>query len=88
MIVCIGYHHVHPYPTPQGPGPFNDQVARDHMAKEQERKGLLKVWVIQNDIITPPPDEHLIWLLQAKDVFAIQLPKMPKEYITRLVFCP
>lgn len=73
---------------PEGPGPFNDQVARDHMAKEQERKGLLKVWVIQNDIITPPPDEHLIWLLQAKDVFAIQLPKMPKEYITRLVFCP
>ena len=26
-------------------------------------------------------------LLEAKEVYSIQLPKMPKEYITRLVFC-
>ncbi len=29
-----------------------------------------------------------IWLLDLLNVFAIQLPRMPKEYITRLVFDP
>ena len=30
--------------------------------------------------------QHLIWLVQAKNIFATQLPKMPREYIARLVF--
>lgn len=30
--------------------------------------------------------QHLIWLTAVKNIFSQQLPKMPKEYITRLVF--
>ena len=58
------------------------------MARDLERSGVLKLWVVRNNLETRPPDQHLMWLLEAKDVYSIQLPKMPKEYITRLVFCP
>ena len=78
-----------PLPSlPLQPSPFNEQVARDQMARDLERSGVLKVWVVRNNLETRPPDQHLMWLLEAKDVYSIQLPKMPKEYITRLVFCP
>ena len=29
--------------------------------------------------------EHSVWLMGAKNIFATQLPKMPREYIVRLV---
>lgn len=30
--------------------------------------------------------EKIAWLLQLQGLFSTQLPRMPKEYITRLVF--
>jgi histone acetyltransferase len=30
--------------------------------------------------------DHLKWLLDLKNIFANQLPKMPREYISKLVF--
>lgn len=33
-------------------------------------------------------DQTLLWLLMVKNVFSHQLPRMPREYITRLVFDP
>jgi histone acetyltransferase len=30
--------------------------------------------------------QKLLWLLQLQSMFSAQLPKMPKEYITRIVF--
>ncbi|KNC73913.1 hypothetical protein SARC_13527 [Sphaeroforma arctica JP610] len=47
-------------------------------------EGILTFEVIQNK-----PDinrQHLIWLTEAKNLFARQLPRMPRQYITRLVF--
>jgi ribosomal protein S18 acetylase RimI-like enzyme len=38
--------------------------------------------VIRND----GERRSLVWLTQAKNIFATQLPKMPREYIARLVF--
>ncbi len=38
--------------------------------------------VIRND----GDRRSLVWLTQAKNIFATQLPKMPREYIARLVF--
>lgn len=35
-----------------------------------------------------PSKQVLIWLLMIKNVFSHQLPRMPREYITRLVFDP
>ena len=38
--------------------------------------------VIRNDGVR----HNMIWLIQAKNIFSTQLPKMPREYIARLVF--
>jgi len=38
--------------------------------------------VIRND----GQRRHMVWLTQVKNIFATQLPKMPREYIARLVF--
>jgi N-acetylglutamate synthase-like GNAT family acetyltransferase len=57
-------------------------MSRDDMAKMEEDTGLLKFDVITNDG-TP---EHMIQLTTLKNIFARQLPKMPREYIVRLVF--
>lgn len=57
-------------------------LSRDDMAKIEEDSGLLRFEVITND---GRPD-HMIQLTTLKNIFAKQLPKMPKEYIVRLVF--
>ena len=69
-------------------GFFNDQVSRDHAAKHEERKGVIQFQVLHNSLTQQPPQQHLLWLLGCKTVFSYQLPRMPKEYITRLVFDP
>ena len=46
-----------------------------------ERAGLLRFRVYQNDGAA----ESLIALMHCKSIYGKQLPKMPKEYITRLV---
>lgn len=67
-------------------GFFNDQVSRDHAAKQEEKKGIIQFQVLHNSLTQQPPQQHLLWLLGCKTVFSYQLPRMPKEYITRLVF--
>uniref|UniRef100_A0A5B7C8V1 histone acetyltransferase n=1 Tax=Davidia involucrata TaxID=16924 RepID=A0A5B7C8V1_DAVIN len=55
--------------------------AREESLKKEEEAGKLKFVCISNDGI----DEHMVWLIELKNIFARQLPKMPKEYIVRLV---
>lgn len=62
--------------------PPSMMISRDDMAKIEEDSGRLKFDVITND----GTDEHMIQLTTLKNIFAKQLPKMPKEYIVRLVF--
>jgi len=79
-------------PTPQVPPPNPESVlgpdtgietkARDEKARQEERKGVLTSTVISNDRVP----QHMIWLTTLKNIFAKQLPKMPKDYIVRLVF--
>ncbi|KAJ6938653.1 hypothetical protein NC651_005174 [Populus alba x Populus x berolinensis] len=47
----------------------------------QEEAGRLKFVCYSNDGI----DEHMVWLIGLKNIFARQLPNMPKEYIVRLL---
>jgi histone acetyltransferase len=56
--------------------------SRDLTAKHEEDAGALHFRIIRND----GAQQHMIWLTQAKNIFATQLPKMPREYIARLVF--
>jgi hypothetical protein len=65
-----------------GGGGSSAYVSRDAQAKKEEEAGALQFRVIRNDGVR----HNMIWLTQAKNIFAAQLPKMPREYIARLVF--
>ncbi|KAG6487571.1 hypothetical protein ZIOFF_056159 [Zingiber officinale] len=52
-----------------------------HNCTLQEDAVRLKFLCYANDGV----DEHMIWLIGLKNIFARQLPNMPKEYIVRLV---
>ncbi|KAG0455564.1 hypothetical protein HPP92_024856 [Vanilla planifolia] len=55
--------------------------AREEGLKKEEDAGKLRFLCYANDGV----DEHMIWLIGLKNIFARQLPNMPKEYIVSLV---
>lgn len=55
---------------------------KDSKLKQLESQGTIKFEVVSND----GTDRSLILLTGAKNIFQKQLPKMPKDYITRLVY--
>ncbi len=61
---------------------FAASMSRDEIAKREEEYGSLEFRIVKSDHNL----EHLEILLAAKNVFCKQLPNMPKEYISRLVF--
>ena len=67
---------------------FQANVARDEAARVEERRGVIEFHVITNMIKRRPPKQTMMWLIGLQNVFSHQLPRMPKEYITRLVFDP
>jgi len=56
-------------------------LSRDEYAKHQEDRGLVSFRVAWND----GSPEMIFDLVNLKNVFSTQLPKMPKDYIVRLV---
>jgi len=56
-------------------------LLRDRGGMEEEKQGLISFQCVRND---RNPD-HLIKLIGLKNIFSRQLPKMPREYIARLV---
>ena len=56
-------------------------MKRDVGAKNEEDKGLIDFLVYKNDGTI----ESMRALIDLKNIIAKQLPKMPKEYITRLI---
>ncbi|VDO64005.1 unnamed protein product [Heligmosomoides polygyrus] len=52
----------------------------------EEKKGIIEFKVIGNSLEPFQSRETTVSLLQLQSLFSVQLPKMPKEYITRLVF--
>ncbi|KAL9653999.1 hypothetical protein ABK040_014208 [Willaertia magna] len=65
-----------------GPETGYVSLTRDEIAKREEEHGSLMFEVVQNDGTI----ESLEKLLALKNIFGKQLPKMPKDYIARLVF--
>ncbi|XP_047963672.1 histone acetyltransferase GCN5 [Salvia hispanica] len=55
--------------------------AREESLKREEEAGNLKFVCASNDGV----DKHMIWLIGLKNIFARQLPNMPREYIVRLL---
>jgi len=54
---------------------------RDAFPKQEEKEGILEFKVVQND----GDPENMKAMIYLKDIFSKQLPKMPTEYISRLV---
>jgi hypothetical protein len=52
------------------------------MAKTEEKMGTISFQLVGND----GTRQSLLWLADLRNVFSTQLPKMPREYIVRLVF--
>ncbi|XP_069141489.1 histone acetyltransferase KAT2A-like isoform X2 [Argopecten irradians] len=67
---------------------FPAHSARDESARREEIKGVIEFHVVANSLSNKPTKQTLIWLIGLQNVFSHQLPRMPKEYITRLVFDP
>lgn len=64
------------------PSDARDGVKKEKPAVIEERRGIIQFRVVTNDN-TP---ESMIILTGLKNIFQKQLPKMPREYISRLVY--
>lgn len=65
---------------------FPENAPRDEAAKQEERRGLISFHVVGNSLTQTVSKQTMSWLVGLQNVFSHQLPRMPKEYITRLVF--
>lgn len=62
--------------------------ARDESARVEERHGKIEFHIIGNSMNKKINKHDYLWLNNLQNVISHQLPRMPKEYITRLVFDP
>lgn len=62
--------------------------ARDESARMEEKLGSIEFHVIGNSMNKRISRNDYLWLNALQNVISHQLPRMPKEYITRLVFDP
>lgn len=67
---------------------FPENAPRDEAAKLEESKGLIRFHVVGNSLSQAVSKQTMLWLIGLQNVISHQLPRMPKEYITRLVFDP
>lgn len=67
--------------APAGDSEVLTPLMRELQHIQHEKEGLLRFAIVRND----GDAQSLISLIDLKNVFAKQLPKMPKEYIVRLV---
>ena len=62
---------------------FPEHAPRDEAAKIEERRGLIEFHCVANSLTERVPKQTMLWLIALQNVFSHQLPRMPKEYITR-----
>ncbi|UMM11000.1 hypothetical protein L5515_000505 [Caenorhabditis briggsae] len=65
---------------------LNKEVSRGLGALRDEESGLIEFRVIGNDLDPFQDHEQLAQLVELQNLFGAQLPKMPKDYVTRLIF--
>uniref|UniRef100_A0A914I7P2 histone acetyltransferase n=1 Tax=Globodera rostochiensis TaxID=31243 RepID=A0A914I7P2_GLORO len=59
---------------------------RKSIAEQEEQRGIISMHVCWNDFSPSQHRQKVRWFFDVQQLFSIQLPKMPREYITRLVF--
>ncbi|KAL1501403.1 hypothetical protein ABEB36_006727 [Hypothenemus hampei] len=63
-------------------------TATDDAPKLEEKNGTIQLHLIGNSLTRPVSKQVMLWLIGLKNVFSHQLPRMPAEYITLLLFDP
>lgn len=64
----------------------SDNVSRDANAKQEEYLKAIEFHVLGSSLTSKVDKQVMLWLLGLHSVFAHQLPEMPREYISQLVF--
>lgn len=59
---------------------------RGEKARIEEQKGTLRIVVVGNSVNNKVEKCVTVWLTQLRNIFQLQLPKIPSKYITHLVF--
>uniref|UniRef100_A0A146KV88 histone acetyltransferase n=4 Tax=Lygus hesperus TaxID=30085 RepID=A0A146KV88_LYGHE len=67
---------------------FKETTPLVERAKAAEEKGQIKVVLLSNSLTAPVSKQTMLWLLNLRTLFLRQLPSMPVDYITRLVYDP
>lgn len=67
---------------------FPVNAPRDEAAKAEEDRREIAFHIVGNSLSRPVSKQSMLWLLGLHSVFAHQLPGMPREYISQLVFDP
>lgn len=67
---------------------FPVNAPRDEAAKAEEKRGEIEFHIVGNSLTRPVTKQSMLWLLGLQSVFSHQLPDMPREYISQLVFDP
>ncbi|GAB0099588.1 Histone acetyltransferase [Sergentomyia squamirostris] len=67
---------------------FPINAPRDEAAKVKESRKEIELHIVGNSLSHPVSKQSMLWLLGLHSVFAHQLPGMPRDYISQLVFDP
>lgn len=67
---------------------FFSEPARDETAKMEEKQKIIEFHVLANSLTAPVTKQTMLWLLNLQNVFSRALSRMPKEYISQLLFDP
>ncbi|KAJ3653216.1 hypothetical protein Zmor_012480 [Zophobas morio] len=62
--------------------------ATDEAPKLEEKRKVIEMHVIGNSLTETVSKETMLWFIGLQNVFSHQLPRMPIEYITQLLFDP
>lgn len=65
---------------------FSINVSRDDIVKAEEQRGEIQFHILGNSLTSPVEKRKMLWLLGMHNVFAHQLPEMPRKYISQLLF--
>lgn len=60
--------------------------ATDETAKMEEKQNIIQLHIIGNTLTQAMPKQIMMWLIGLQSVFSYNLPRMPKNYLTQLLF--
>lgn len=62
--------------------------ATDETAKMEEKQNIIQLHVIGNSVTQSMSKQIMIWLVGLQTLFSYNLPRVPKNYLTQLLFDP